>query len=93
MATVEPFDPSKATALVVSGPNAVTRNPMYVAMAGVLLARVNQVRTDTIDVQNPTWSTANYAWGSVTVVETPQPLEAGAGASRRRGSCRRRAPA
>ena len=36
------------------------------------IARVNQVRTDTIDVRNPTWSTANYAWGSVTVVETPQ---------------------
>lgn len=36
--TVEPFDPSKASSLVVSGPNSVTRNPMYVGMAGLLVA-------------------------------------------------------
>lgn len=36
--TVEPFDPSKASSLVVSGPNALTRNPMYVGLAGVLVA-------------------------------------------------------
>ena len=42
--TVEPFDPSKATALVVSGPNAVTRNPMYVGMAGVLVANAIRLR-------------------------------------------------
>jgi protein-S-isoprenylcysteine O-methyltransferase Ste14 len=36
--TVEPFDPSKASSLVVSGPNARTRNPMYVGMAGLLVA-------------------------------------------------------
>ena len=36
--TVEPFDPSKASSLVVSGPNSRTRNPMYVGMAGVLVA-------------------------------------------------------
>lgn len=42
--TVEPFDPSKATALVVSGPNAVTRNPMYVGMAGVLVSNAIRLR-------------------------------------------------
>jgi protein-S-isoprenylcysteine O-methyltransferase Ste14 len=36
--TVEPFDPSKASALVTDGPNAFTRNPMYAGMAGVLAA-------------------------------------------------------
>jgi protein-S-isoprenylcysteine O-methyltransferase Ste14 len=40
--TVEPFDPSQATVLVTTGVNAVTRNPMYVGMAGLLLA--NAVR-------------------------------------------------
>lgn len=36
--TVEPFRPEEATALVTSGPNAVTRNPMYVGLAGLLVA-------------------------------------------------------
>ncbi|WP_216658521.1 isoprenylcysteine carboxylmethyltransferase family protein [Nocardioides sp. zg-1230] len=36
--TVEPFDPSKASSLVVTGPNSRTRNPMYLGMAGVLVA-------------------------------------------------------
>lgn len=36
--TVNPVDPGRVSALVTSGPNAVSRNPMYVGMAGVLAA-------------------------------------------------------
>lgn len=36
--TVEPFRPEQASALVTDGPNALTRNPMYVGMAGLLTA-------------------------------------------------------
>ena len=40
--TVDPFEPERASALVTSGANALTRNPMYVGMAGLLVA--NAVR-------------------------------------------------
>jgi protein-S-isoprenylcysteine O-methyltransferase Ste14 len=36
--TVEPFDPSEASVLVTDGANALTRNPMYAGMAGLLAA-------------------------------------------------------
>lgn len=36
--TVDPTAPERASALVTGGANALTRNPMYVAMAGALLA-------------------------------------------------------
>lgn len=36
--TVDPLRPERATALVASGPFALTRNPMYVGMAGLLVA-------------------------------------------------------
>jgi protein-S-isoprenylcysteine O-methyltransferase Ste14 len=35
--TVEPFHPEHASALVVTGINSISRNPMYVGMAGVLV--------------------------------------------------------
>ena len=34
--TFEPFDPSTASSLVTDGPNAITRNPMYLGLAGLL---------------------------------------------------------
>jgi hypothetical protein len=36
------------------------------------IARQNQVRSDTIDVRSPTWTTSTYAWGTVVNVEAPQ---------------------
>jgi protein-S-isoprenylcysteine O-methyltransferase Ste14 len=41
--TLEPFRPDQASVLVTSGANAISRNPMYLGLAGLLLA--NAVRT------------------------------------------------
>src|SRR5215207_5258704 len=40
--TLEPFNPALASVLVTSGANSVSRNPMYVGLAGLLVA--NAVR-------------------------------------------------
>jgi protein-S-isoprenylcysteine O-methyltransferase Ste14 len=36
--TVEPFHPEQTSVLVTTGANSVSRNPMYVGMAGLLVA-------------------------------------------------------
>ncbi len=36
--TLDPFDPAQASVLVTTGANSVTRNPMYVGLAGLLVA-------------------------------------------------------
>jgi protein-S-isoprenylcysteine O-methyltransferase Ste14 len=38
--TVDPIHPERASALVTTGPFALTRNPMYVGMAGLLAAHM-----------------------------------------------------
>jgi protein-S-isoprenylcysteine O-methyltransferase Ste14 len=40
--TLNPVDPTRASVLVTTGPNAISRNPMYAGLAGMLVA--NAVR-------------------------------------------------
>jgi protein-S-isoprenylcysteine O-methyltransferase Ste14 len=61
--TVEPFRPERATSLVTSGVNAATRNPMYVGMAGLLVAHA---------VHRGSWTALAPAAAFVAVVDVYQ---------------------
>jgi protein-S-isoprenylcysteine O-methyltransferase Ste14 len=61
--TVEPFEPSRATALVTTGANAVSRNPMYVGMAGLLVANAIRLRS---------WTTLLPVIGFVAFIDRVQ---------------------
>ena len=61
--TFEPFHPDRASVLVTTGANAVTRNPMYVGMAGLLVAQA---------VHRGSWAALLPAAAFVAVVDVYQ---------------------
>ena len=61
--TVVPFHPERTSALVTDGVNALTRNPMYVGMAGLLLAQA---------VHRGSWTALAPAAAFVAAIDTYQ---------------------
>jgi protein-S-isoprenylcysteine O-methyltransferase Ste14 len=61
--TVLPFHPEQSSALVTTGVNALTRNPMYVGMAGLLLAHA---------VYRGSWTALGPAAAFVAVIDVYQ---------------------
>lgn len=61
--TVEPFDPTRTSFLVTTGANAISRNPMYVGMAGLLLANA---------IRRSAWVALVPAAGFVLVIDRVQ---------------------
>jgi len=58
--TVQPFHPDRASTLVTNGANSVTRNPMYVGMAGLLVAHA---------VRRGSWPALLPAIGFVALID------------------------
>ena len=58
--TVEPFHPEQASTLVTTGANTMTRNPMYVGLAGLLLAHA---------VHRGSWSALVPVAGFVALID------------------------
>lgn len=61
--TVDPTDPTRASVLVTDGPNALTRNPMYAGLAGLLTAHA---------LARGGWATLLPVAGFVAVVDRVQ---------------------
>ncbi len=61
--TMNPFEPAQASALVTTGPNASTRNPMYVGLAGLLVANA---------VRKGSWTALVPVAAFVTVIDRHQ---------------------
>lgn len=61
--TVEPMDPTRASVLVSTGVNSVTRNPMYVGLTGLLVAHA---------VRRGSWSALVPAAAFVAVIDRYQ---------------------
>ena len=58
--TIDPVNPGRATALVTSGANAFTRNPMYVGLTGLLVANA---------VRRGSWAALVPVAGFVAVID------------------------
>ena len=61
--TLEPFHPDQASVLVTSGANTISRNPMYVGLAGLLVAHA---------VRRSSWAALLPLAGFVTFIDRVQ---------------------
>ena len=61
--TVDPLEPARASTLVTTGANAVTRNPMYLGLTGLLVANA---------IGRGSWAALLPAAGFVVVIDRTQ---------------------
>jgi protein-S-isoprenylcysteine O-methyltransferase Ste14 len=61
--TIEPFHPDHASVLVTTGANSISRNPMYVGMAGLLVANA---------IWRGSWAALAPAAGFVVLIDRLQ---------------------